>query len=245
MTQSSAMDGSGPSFAWRAAHSSSLRPSRSSFEPSRTRWPRYHPRPAMSGQSSRTSSASSRSSRTSLGGRADRRGRLGLDEGQGCRAGAAGDRSRARLRDDVHDRHRHRLQHAPARRRAAAGRDRVAWSNEILHVVAPLFLLVDLLLRAAAARTALVDGLDHRDLPDRVGRLHAGPRDPSSPRRRRAPPPGTRTRSSTRTCRAVTCGVVVYVVAIAAAVVAVGLPRHLGGPPACGEPPNAVAAIAA
>ena len=51
----------------------------------------------------------------------------------------------------------------------------VWWSNEILHVVAPLLLLADLFFAPEAPRARLVDGLDHRDLPDRLGGLHARP----------------------------------------------------------------------
>ena len=41
---------------------------------------------------------------------------------EGCRVGAAGLAIATRVRDDLHDRDRHRLQHAAPRRRAAAGR---------------------------------------------------------------------------------------------------------------------------
>lgn len=70
----------------------------------------------------------------------------------GRTGGKPAGRDAAGLRRHLHDRHRGRLQHAAAGGAAAPGTT-VPWSNEVLHVVGPLFLLIDLLL--AVRRRAL------------------------------------------------------------------------------------------
>ena len=137
--------------------------------------------------------------------------------------GAARTRDRPGVGHDVHDRDRARLQHPAAQHRAAAGSRPIPWSNEMLHVIAPIFLLLDLFLGPLRRRLQLERGLRDRGLPDRLGRLHpgAGPvRDQSDQRQSRT---GTRTPSWTRTTSDGYLGVAVYIVGIAVAIMAVGV----------------------
>ncbi len=77
---------------------------------------------------------------------------------------------------DLHDRHRHRLQHRAASRGLPLQPETVGWSNEIMHVWGPLFLLLDVLLGSGASAPALDGGPGAAIFPRRVDRLHAGAR---------------------------------------------------------------------
>ena len=101
--------------------------------------------------------------------------RPGTPRRSGCRA--HGSRGGARVREHLHDHHGHRVQHAAAPHRAAAGRraDPVVERGAAPHR-APLP-APGRLPRPAASRAALAESVGGGGLPHRVGGLHdaAGP----------------------------------------------------------------------